>query len=121
MCLAVPLRIDEINGNDAVGSRDGIRRPVRLDFIKDPKPGDYVMVHAGFAIEKVDPEEAASKRALRDSLTVQAKRTRKNIAVAKAILEGVEAKRRVIAVEQSMMRGPARTERQKGVKQYEER
>lgn len=68
-----------------------------------------------------DPEEAASKRALRDSLTVQAKRTRKNIAVAKAILEGVEAKRRVIAVEQSMMRGPARTERQKGVKQYEER
>ena len=68
-----------------------------------------------------DPEEAASKRALRDSLTVQAKRTRKNIATAKAILEGVEAKRRVIAVEQSMMRGPARTERQKGVKQYEER
>ena len=68
-----------------------------------------------------DPEEAASKRALRDSLTVQAKRTRKNIAVAKAILEGVEAKRRMIAVEQSMMRGPARTERQKGVKQYEER
>ena len=58
MCLAVPLKIIEINGNDAVGARDGIRRPVRVDFIKNPKIGDYVMVHAGFAIERVDAEEA---------------------------------------------------------------
>ena len=64
MCLAVPLKIIEINGNDAVGARDGIRRPVRLDFIKDPQPGDYVMVHAGFAIEKVDPDEAALSQSL---------------------------------------------------------
>ncbi len=58
MCLAVPLKIVEINGQDAVGARDGIRRPIRLDFIKEPKLGDYVMVHAGFAIERVEPEEA---------------------------------------------------------------
>ena len=58
MCLAVPLRIVEINGQDAVGARDGIRRPIRLDLIKEPKLGDYVMVHAGFAIERVEPEEA---------------------------------------------------------------
>ena len=58
MCLAVPLKIVEINGLDAVGARDGIRRPIRLDFIKEPKLGDYVMVHAGFAIERIKPEEA---------------------------------------------------------------
>ncbi len=58
MCLAVPLQIIEIHGQDAIGARDGIRRPIRLDFIKEPKLGDYVMVHAGFAIERVEPEEA---------------------------------------------------------------
>lgn len=68
-----------------------------------------------------DPEEAAAKRTLRDSLTKQAKHTRKEIATAKAILTGVEDKRRKIAIEQSMMQGPARTERKKGVKQHEER
>ena len=64
MCLAVPLRITELNGNDAVGARDGIRRPVRVDFIKEPKIGDYVMVHAGFAIERVDPAEAEESQRL---------------------------------------------------------
>ena len=68
-----------------------------------------------------DPEEAASRRTLRDSLTKQAKHIRKEIATAEAILTGVEDKRRKIAIEQSMMQGPARTERKKGVKQYEER
>ena len=58
MCLAVPLEIVEINGPDGVGARGSIRRPIRLDFIKEPKLGDFVMVHAGFAIEKVDQEEA---------------------------------------------------------------
>ena len=58
MCLAVPLEIVEIHGQDAVGARDGIRRPIRLDFIKEPKLGDYVMVHAGFAIERIKPEDA---------------------------------------------------------------
>ncbi len=64
MCLAVPLKISELNGNDAVGTRDGIRRPIRVDFIRNPKVGDYVMVHAGFAIERVDPDEAALSQEL---------------------------------------------------------
>jgi len=58
MCLAVPLKIVEINGKDAVGERRGIRRNIRLDFIADAKPGDYVIVHAGFAIEKLNAEQA---------------------------------------------------------------
>lgn len=58
MCLAVPLKITEINGNDAVGERDGVRRKIRLDFIENPKVGEYVIVHAGFAIERLCKEQA---------------------------------------------------------------
>ena len=58
VCLAVPLMITEINGKDAVAERDGIKRDIRLDFIKDPSVGDYVIVHAGFAIEKLRREQA---------------------------------------------------------------
>ena len=93
MCLAVPLKISEINGNDAIGSRGGIRRPVRLDFIKDPKPGDYVMVHAGFAIEKVDPDEAALSQQLaaeveREMAAIRAESMKKNAAAGGSSADG---------------------------------
>lgn len=58
MCLAVPLRLIEINGNAAVGEAMGMQRSVRIDFIKEPQIGDYVMVHAGFAIEKLAEAQA---------------------------------------------------------------
>ena len=58
MCLAVPLRIKELDGTDAVVERDGVSRRVKVNFIREPKVGDYVMVHAGFAIEKVDSRQA---------------------------------------------------------------
>ena len=58
MCLAVPLKLVEVKGRDAVGEALGMRRAVRVDFIPDPKPGDYVMVHAGFAIERRSEEQA---------------------------------------------------------------
>ena len=58
MCLAVPLRIAEINGKDAIGERDGIQRKIRLDFIPNPQVGEYVIVHAGFAIERLSREQA---------------------------------------------------------------
>ena len=58
MCLAVPLRLIEINGKDAVGEAMGMRRAVRVDFISEPKLGDYVMVHAGFAIERLEEAQA---------------------------------------------------------------
>ena len=58
MCLAVPLKLIEINGKDAVGEALGMKRAVRLDFIPDPKLWDYVMVHAGFAIERLPQEQA---------------------------------------------------------------
>ena len=58
MCLAVPLKITEIEGNEAIAEREGVSRRIRVDFIKAPRVGDYVMVHAGFAIERVPEEQA---------------------------------------------------------------
>ena len=72
MCLAIPLKITEIDGNDAVGERDGIRRKIRLDFIPSPRIGDYVIVHAGFALERLDAQQAeedlAAAREVEDAL-----------------------------------------------------
>lgn len=58
MCLAVPLKLTEINGKTAIGEAMGVSREIRVDFIRDPKPGDYVIVHAGFAIERMSPQQA---------------------------------------------------------------
>ena len=58
MCLAVPLKLIEINGNDGLAERDGVRRSVRLDFLKEPKIGEYILIHAGFAIEKINEQQA---------------------------------------------------------------
>lgn len=58
MCLAIPLKLIEINGKDAVGEALGIKRALRLDFIPEPKLGDYVIVHAGFAIERLPEAQA---------------------------------------------------------------
>ena len=52
MCLAMPMKIDQIDGTLARCEAGGLSQNIRIDFITDPKPGDYVMVHAGFAIEK---------------------------------------------------------------------
>jgi hydrogenase expression/formation protein HypC len=58
MCLAVPLKLTYIDGNDGVAERDGVSRRVRLDFIKEPRLGEYVIIHAGFAIERLDEARA---------------------------------------------------------------
>lgn len=58
MCLAVPLKIIEIDGKNAVGESMGMQRKLRVDFIPEPKIGDYVIVHAGFAIERLPEEQA---------------------------------------------------------------
>ena len=58
MCLAIPLRLKEINGSTAIGEAMGMTREIRVDFIPEPKVGDYVIVHAGFAIERIGEEQA---------------------------------------------------------------
>lgn len=58
MCLAIPLKLIEINGNDAIGEAMGMTRKLRVDFIDKPKLGEYVIVHAGFAIERLPLQQA---------------------------------------------------------------
>ena len=58
MCLAVPLQIRSIDGMDAVAERGGVTRTIRLDLLRDPKVGEYVLVHAGYAIERINEEQA---------------------------------------------------------------
>ena len=58
MCLAIPLKIVEINGKEAIGEVEGVTRIIRIDFIKNVKVGEYCIVHAGFAIERLDEEQA---------------------------------------------------------------
>lgn len=58
MCLAVPFRIVSIDGDDAVAESLGVVKKIKINFIREPKAGDYVMVHAGFAIERLKSEEA---------------------------------------------------------------
>ena len=58
MCLAVPLKLIEIDGKNAVGESMGMQRKLRVDFIPEPKIGDYVIVHAGFAIERLPEKQA---------------------------------------------------------------
>ena len=58
MCLAVPLKLTEVSGKEAVGESLGMTRKIRVDFIPEPKVGDYVIVHAGFAIERLPEQQA---------------------------------------------------------------
>ncbi len=58
MCLAVPMKVVEIEEGTAICEVDGVRRQGSLMMLDDVAVGDYVLLHAGFAIEKIDPEEA---------------------------------------------------------------
>jgi len=58
MCLAVPAKILSINGDTAVIELGGTRREASLMLLENPSVGDWVIIHAGFAIEKLSEEEA---------------------------------------------------------------
>jgi hydrogenase expression/formation protein HypC len=57
MCLAVPGKVIEIKNTVGIVDFNGVKREVRLDLV-DVKIGDYVIVHTGFAIEKMDEKDA---------------------------------------------------------------
>ena len=58
MCLAIPMKVESIEGPIARASVPGGEYSARLDFLDNVKVGDYVLVHAGFAIEILDEVEA---------------------------------------------------------------
>jgi hydrogenase expression/formation protein HypC len=58
MCLAIPMRLIEIDGAAGVAEVDGVTRQVRLDLLPEVALGDYILIHAGLAIARVDPDQA---------------------------------------------------------------
>ncbi|MBU1342677.1 MAG: HypC/HybG/HupF family hydrogenase formation chaperone [Proteobacteria bacterium] len=70
MCLAVPSKIIEINDTIAKVDVDGVIRETSIMLMDDVKIGDYVIVHAGFAISKID--EAAALQTLEDMRNILA-------------------------------------------------
>ena len=64
MCLAIPSKITKIENHMAVIDVDGVRRESSLLLVEDAQVGDYVIVHAGFAISKIDEQAALETLAL---------------------------------------------------------
>ncbi|MCU0559929.1 MAG: HypC/HybG/HupF family hydrogenase formation chaperone [Desulfobacterales bacterium] len=64
MCLAIPSKITKIDNQMAVIDVDGVRREASLLLLEDARVGDYVIVHAGFAISKIDEASALETLAL---------------------------------------------------------
>ena len=65
MCLAIPALVVELGANDcAVVDLAGLRKEISLALVDNIEVGDYVIVHVGYALNKLDPEEAARTLAL---------------------------------------------------------
>jgi hydrogenase expression/formation protein HypC len=58
MCLAIPGKVISIDGTEGTVDFGGVTQKVRVDLIQNLKIGDYVIVHTGFAIERLDKEDA---------------------------------------------------------------
>jgi hydrogenase expression/formation protein HypC len=70
MCLGIPMQILNIQGFDARCQAKGIERDVNLFMLQHEtiSPGDWVVVHVGYAIQKIDPQEARSAWELHDKM-----------------------------------------------------
>lgn len=68
MCLAVPAKVKDIEKSSAVVDFGGVSRQISLGILSGVKKGDYVLVHAGFAIGKVDRVEAEDTLKLLEEL-----------------------------------------------------
>lgn len=71
MCLAIPMQIISINGHTARCVANGIHREVSLFLLQDTPPGvgDFVLVHVGYAIQRVDTTLAHQSRQLHDDMS----------------------------------------------------
>ena len=58
MCLAIPGKVEEIDGNIATVDIMGVKNRIAIDMVRNVQLGDYLMIHAGYAIEKIDEAEA---------------------------------------------------------------
>lgn len=59
MCLAVPVRIESvIDDSEAIVDIGGLKKKISTALVEDVYPGDYVILHVGYALEKLDTDEA---------------------------------------------------------------
>ena len=65
MCLAIPVKVVEVGAGDtAIVDLSGVRKEISLALLSDVQIGDYVILHVGYALSKLDPEEAEKTLAL---------------------------------------------------------
>ncbi|MBM3392095.1 MAG: HypC/HybG/HupF family hydrogenase formation chaperone [Betaproteobacteria bacterium] len=65
MCLAIPVKVVELlDGDEATVDVGGVRKAISLALVDGIAVGDYVILHVGYAIQKLDPEEAEKTLAL---------------------------------------------------------
>ena len=73
MCLAIPVRVVELHDEQmATVDLDGIRKEISLALVDDVRVGDYVILHVGYALARLDPDEAERTLALFASATREA-------------------------------------------------
>lgn len=58
MCLGIPMKLVKIDGANGVVDSAGLKKTVNLSLLKNARIGEYILIHAGFAIEKVKDSEA---------------------------------------------------------------
>ena len=58
MCLGIPMKVVKIDGDEGIVESGGLKKKANFSLMKTVKPGDYILLHAGFAIEKIKVAEA---------------------------------------------------------------
>lgn len=58
MCLGIPMKVFEVHGDRGIVEIGGVKREASFQLLENVKVGEYVLVHAGYAINKIDEEEA---------------------------------------------------------------
>ncbi len=70
MCLAMPSKVVDVLDNDmAIIELGGVKKTISLGLVEDVTPGDYVIVHVGYALSKIDEDEALKTIALFEEMT----------------------------------------------------
>ena len=64
MCLAVPMKVISLKDGTGIAEMSGVKKEISFMMLPEAKLGDYVIVHAGFAIQKLNEEEAQKTLAL---------------------------------------------------------
>ena len=69
MCLGVPIRVIQKAGNEGIGEFKGVKRNINFALLDEVKEGDFVILHAGFAIQRLDKDDAEKTLELFEELT----------------------------------------------------